>query len=112
MKASDEDLEIAGNMWESISGKKILVHEFDGPASIDGFRSQEIESVSEELASAKKIERLKVKYYINVHAAAGYWFDWFPQNIKCADGFSNHPPFSSNGTSLRPQILHGRSLGG
>ena len=60
MKASDEDLEIAGNNWESISGKKILVHEFDGPASIDGFRSQEIESVSEELASAKKIEQLKV----------------------------------------------------
>ena len=64
-KTSLENLEIGGNAWEAISGKKIMVHEFEGPTTIDGFKSQEIESVPPDQAISKKIDVLKVSFFID-----------------------------------------------
>ena len=55
-----EQLEIGGNAWESISGKKVIVHEFEGPTRIQGFSSKDIERVTTEETIERKIEALKV----------------------------------------------------
>ena len=69
MEGSSDKLEIGGNAWETINGKKILVHEFDARASIDGFRSSEIESVPEKDATAKKVLQIKVNIAIPMVAS-------------------------------------------
>ena len=68
LEGSSDALEIRGNDWETIDGKKILVHEFNARATIEDFSSKDIERVTEEAATAMKVKQIKVSERLS-----GYW---------------------------------------